>query len=82
MKMVICSMERVIIRAYGLPVDKAVKIVAMVGVDNMLKNQIDRDDSIVGFEDCMIYLTTKNRNSIGIDVWKPKVDHSNERANC
>lgn len=75
-------MERVIIRAYGLPVDKAVKIVAMVGVDNMLKNQIDGDDSLVGFEDSMIYLTTKNRKSIGIDVWKPEVDHSNERANC
>lgn len=75
-------MKRVIIRAYGLPADKAVKIVAMVGVDNMLKNQIDGDDAIVGFEDCMVYLTTKNRKSIGIDVYKPKVDHNNERANC
>ena len=75
-------MERAIIRAYGLPVDKAVKIVAQVGVDNMLKNQIDGDDSIVGFQDCAIYLTTKNRKSIGIDVWKPKRDTSNDRANC
>lgn len=66
-------MNRVIIRAYGLTIDKAVEIVGRVGVGNMLKDQIDGDDIIVAGGDCAISLTTKNRKSIGIDVWKPKI---------
>lgn len=66
-------MNRVIIRAYGLTIDKAVEIVGRVGVGNMLKDQIDGDDIIVAGGDCVISLTTKNRKSIGIDVWKPKI---------
>lgn len=65
-------MNRVIIRAYGLTIDKAVEIVGRVGIDNMLKDQIDGDDLIVAGGDYAICLTTKNRKSIGIDVWKPK----------
>lgn len=65
-------MNRVIIRAYGLTIDKAVEIVGRVGIDNMLKAQIDGDDLIFSGGDCAICLTTKNRKSIGIDVWKPK----------
>lgn len=76
------TMERVIIRAYGVPVDKALELVGMVGVSSLIKNQIDGDDVIDKVGSYLIRLTTKNRNSIGIDVWKPKVDHSNERANC
>lgn len=64
--------ERLIIRAYGMPIDKAVEIVDMVGVRNLLKEQIDGDDVIDKVGDCLVYLTTKNRTSIGIDVWKPK----------
>lgn len=66
-------MNRVIIRAYGLTIDKAVEIVGRVGVGNMLKDQIDGDDIIVAGGDYAISLTTKNRKSIGIDVWKPKI---------
>lgn len=36
-------MNRVIIRAYDLPVDKAVEIIGMVGVSSLLKDQIDGD---------------------------------------
>ena len=75
-------MERVIIRAYNLPVDKAVEIVQMVGVSSLLKDQIDGGDVVDKIGNYLVRLTTKNRNSIGIDVWKPNVDHSNERANC
>ena len=67
------TMERVIIRAFGLPIDKAVEIVGRVGVNNMLKDQINGDDIIVRAGDCAVFLTTKNRKSIGIDVWKPRM---------
>lgn len=75
-------MERVIIRAYGLPLDKAVEIVQMVGVSSLLKDQIDGGDVVDKIGNYLVRLTTKNRNSISIAVWKPQVDHSNERANC
>lgn len=75
-------MERVIIRAYDTPIDKAVELVGMVGVSSLLKDQIDGDDVVDKVGDYLIRLTTKNRNSIGIDVWKPKRDTSNDRANC
>lgn len=75
-------MERVIIRAYDTPIDKAVELVGMVGVSSLLKDQIDGGDVVEKIGNYLVHLTTKNRNSIGIDVWKPKVDHSNERANC
>lgn len=76
------TMERVIIRAYGLPIDKAIEIADMVGVSSLLKDQIDGDDVVDKVGNYLVRLTTKNRNSIGIDVWKPKVDTSNDRANC
>ena len=71
-----------IIKAYGLPIDKAVELVGMVGVSSLLKEQIDGDDVIDKVGNYLICLTTKNRKSIGIDVWKPKGDHSNDWANC
>jgi DNA-binding protein len=67
------GMNKVIIRAYGLTIDKAVEIVGRVGVGNILKDQIDDDDFIVATDDCAIHLTTKNRRSIVIDVVKPKI---------
>lgn len=62
--------------------DKAIEIVDMVGVSSLLKDQIDGDDAVDKVGNYLVRLTTKNRKSIRIDVCKPEVDHSNERANC
>ena len=64
--------QTIIIRAYGLMIDKAVEIVDQVGVASLLKDQIDGDDVIVKIGNYLVRLTTKNRKSIGIDVWKPE----------
>ena len=73
--------ERLIIRAYGLPIDKAVEIVNMIGVSSLLKDQIEGDDVIDKVGSYLVYLTTKNRTSIGIDVWKPKNTDNGRRTN-
>ena len=65
-------MKRLIIMAHGVTIDKAIEIVELIGVGNLLKDQIDDDDIIVETGDYTIRLTTKKRKSIGIDVWKPK----------
>lgn len=63
---------RVIIRAYGLTIDKAVEIVEQVGVSSLLADQIGGDDVIEKIGSSLVRLTTKNRKSIGIDVWRPE----------
>lgn len=62
--------QKLIIHAINVPLETAVSVLNDVNIEKLESEQIDDDGVIVSEGAYMVYMETKRRKSVRVDVWR------------
>lgn len=66
--------QKLIIYAYNIPLGTAVSVLNAVNIEKLKSEQIDDDCVIASTEKHIVYMETKRRKSIRVDIWRTNND--------
>lgn len=66
--------QKLIIYAYDIPLGTAVSVLNAANIEKLKSKQIDDDPIIASTDKHMVYLETKRRKSVRVDIWRMNND--------
>lgn len=66
--------QKLIIYAYNIPLGTAVSVLNAVNIEKLKSEQINDDCIITSTDKHMVYMETKRRKSVRVDIWRMNND--------